>query len=190
MYRDAARASRPGHDPTATSYIRGTMHAARRRNIALILAVLAALSAVALAGESIEGRWRLVEQSYGTGRGDLPDAGSPVLIEFRRTPTGFAGRVWAGDEKTTAADWPTLFTAGGPRPVRLREIESPPTGDRVRARYEVEPSGQEGGVLEIIEEYRLSDDGAALVGTVTVSLSHDGKSTGSYSIRRRFERQR
>jgi hypothetical protein len=166
------------------------MHAERRRKVVLILAVLATLSAVALAGESIEGRWRLVEQSYGKGRGDIPEAGSPVLIEFRRTPTGITGRVWAGDEKTTAADWPMLFTADGPRPVRLREIESPPTGDRVRARYEVEPSGQEGGVLEIIEEYRLSDDGTALLGTVTVSLSHDGKSAGSYSIRRRFERQR
>jgi hypothetical protein len=166
------------------------MHAERRRDVVLILAVLAAISAVALAAESIEGRWRLVEQSYGTGRGDIPDAGSPVLIEFRRTPTGITGRVWPGDEKTTAADWPALFTADGPRPVRLREIESSPTGDRIRARYEVEPSGEEGDVLEIIEEYRLSDDGAALVGTVTVSLSHDGKAAGSYAIRRRFERQR
>ena len=44
------------------------------------------------------------------------------------------------------------------------------------------------GTSEIVEEYRVSEDGKALTGTVTVSRIRGGEPRGSFVLHRRFER--
>lgn len=61
--------------------------------------------------------------------------------------------------------------------------------DRVRVEYDFEPNPDDDLVLEIVEEYRVVDDGRALEGRVRVAFVRAGEPRGSYVLHRRFERQ-
>jgi hypothetical protein len=137
---------------------------------------------------SLEGRWLLVEQTYGSGGSNLIKDEAPLRLEFFREGKRLAARAWFGDGSSGLLPWPSLLTGDGAE-VRVEEIVIAPREDSVRARYRTEPAPGEETALWIVEEYRVDDDGKALTGTVTVSLSRAGEPGGSYVLHRRFERE-
>jgi len=154
-----------------------------------LTALFAIWPAPALFAGSVEGRWVLVEQHYGEGRSNLAPDEQPVKLEFVREGGRLAGRIWAGDTEAEAVPWPTAPAKGDSLPLRVRDYSTGPQFDRVRVEYEVEPNPDDDLVLEIVEEYRVVDDGRALEGTVRVAFVRAGEPRGSYVLHRRFERQ-
>jgi len=137
---------------------------------------------------SLEGRWRLTEQTYGSGLSNLADDEAPLRLEFFREGDALAARVWFGDGSDGVFRWPSLLVGGGAE-VRVEEIVFAPRANEVRVRYRsVSAPGEETG-LEIVEAYRVSDDGRSLTGTVTVSRLREDGPGGSYVLHRRFERE-
>jgi hypothetical protein len=166
------------------------MRFGRRIAAASILAALLAFWPVAvLCADSVEGRWILVEQHYGKGRSDLAPAEQPVKLRFAREGGELVGRIWVGDDESKAVGWPAMAVRGEPVPARVRARSDSSQLDRVRVEYSVEPSPGDGLVLEIVEEYRLVDDGRALEGSVRVAFVRGGEPRGSYVLHRRFERE-
>lgn len=162
----------------------------RRVVAASVLALLAAAwSAPALSAGSLEGRWVLVEQHYGEGRSNLAPDEEPVKLEFLHEGGRLAGRIWTGAAEAEAVPWPAAPGKEGPVPPRVRSFSSSPRLDSVRAEYSVEPAPGNDLVLEIVEEYRVVDEGRALEGSVRVSFVRAGEPRGSYVLHRRFERQ-
>jgi len=163
------------------------------RRIVLACAALALSTAapvVAASGETVAGRWRLVEQTFGRGKAELVGGPPALHLEFSRVAGAVAGKVWTSGREAHAVEWPSLFADHEPAPVRVVERAGSESGDRVLARYEARDPADAQATLEITEDYRLVEDGAALVGTVTVRLRHDGRDAGEYVLRRRFERER
>ncbi|HEV8375639.1 MAG TPA: hypothetical protein VGR38_05320, partial [Candidatus Polarisedimenticolia bacterium] len=64
-----------------------------------------------------------------------------------------------------------------------------PESNLARAVYRIRPVSPEGEVVEVVEEYRMSQEGALLIGTVRVSAIGDAGPGGSYVLHRRFERE-
>ena len=155
--------------------------------LALLLATAPASAAGASSG-SVEGRWILVEQHYGEGRSNLAPDEQPVKLEFVHEGGRLTGRVWAGAAEAEAVPWPAPPVRGESVQPRVRDFSSSPQLDRVRVEYSVEPSPGDGLVLEVVEEYRLIDDGKALEGSVRVAFVRDGEPRGSFVLHRRFER--
>ncbi len=150
------------------------------------VAVLSVAAAGPVAGaDSLEGRWLLETQSYGSGKANQAHVAKPLRMEFYREGETLAGRIWFGGRSADSVPWPSLVQA----PVRSEEVVVSPAEDRVRARYRTESAPGEDVVLEITEEYRVTDGGTALSGTVTVSLLRGGKPGGSYVLQRRFRRE-
>lgn len=149
------------------------------------LLLLAAIP-VLWAGD-LEGRWRLVEQTYGEGSANLASSDKPFHLELRDSGGRLSGKVWS-DDASRALDWPAIDLAAERPPIRILDSSLEPGSDRIRVRYRVRPVPEEDVELEIVERYRLSDGGEALVGTVEVSFHRDGKTSGSYRLERRFER--
>ncbi len=158
------------------------------RRFSGFLALAALVVAAASAGGTIEGRWRLVEQSYGAGRANLADRDTPLRIEFRREGGRLVGRTWIDGANGAVLRWPAL--PGGPT-VEVLEIDLARDEGQVRARYRTESAPGEEGSLEIVESYRVSEDGGTLSGSVSVTLLRgDGwESGGSYTLHRRFVRE-
>jgi len=156
------------------------------RTIMAVAAVLLLGVGVASAGP-LEGRWLLVEQTYGSGSSNLVKDQEPLRLEFFREGERLAARAWFGDGSGGLLPWPSLLTGDGAE-VRVEEVVIAPREDSVLARYRTEPAPGEETALEIVEEYRVGDDGKTLTGTVTVSLSRAGEPGGSYVLYRRFER--
>ncbi len=152
----------------------------------LAVAVLSVAAAGPLEGaDSLEGRWLLEKQSYGSGKANQAHVAKPLRMEFYREGETLAGRIWFGGHHADAVPWPSLLQA----PVRSEEVVVSPAEDRVRARYRTESAPGADVVLEITEEYRVTDGGTVLSGTVTVSLLRGGKPGGSYVLQRRFRRE-
>jgi hypothetical protein len=156
---------------------------------------LAALLLVALSGVSglgaatIEGRWKLVEQSTGAGKANLVSADAPLRLEFRMTGASLAGRIWTAEKSPRPFPWPSFFSERNLLPVDAARVVISPGSDAARAVYRVRTSGNGDLDLEVEEEYRLAEDGRALVGTVRITSLEGGKPSGSYLIHRRFERE-
>jgi len=156
---------------------------------------LAALLLVALSGASIlgagtiEGRWRLVEQTAGEGKANLASADAPLRLEFRMTGASLAGRIWTAEKTPRSFPWPAFVSDRSPRPVDATRIVISPGSDSARAVYRVRTSGEGEPDLEVEEEYRLAEGGRALVGTVRITSLEGGKPAGSYLLHRRFERE-
>ena len=71
-------------------------------------------------GGTIEGRWRLIEQSYGSGRSNLLGSEPPAFLELERRAGGWVGRVRFGSgSDAVTSDWPTL---GDDHEVVVREL--------------------------------------------------------------------
>ena len=154
----------------------------------LIMLLLAASSSSVVHAGTIDGRWRLVEQTYGSDGSDLLRSASSLRLEFTRTASGLRGLAWSSDDKSTGTPWPTLFSGEQSHAVRVREIEVTAAGDGVRATYVVALPEDPDTELEITEVYRVGDDDETMTGTVTVRMVREGKQAGAYTLQRRFER--
>jgi hypothetical protein len=152
-----------------------------------------ALAAAALAlglvhAGSLEGRWRLDEQHYGDGGANLADPESPVYLEFASVGEMLSGSTWAGEDPATAVPWPAFVADDGTRPVDVDERMHDPIRGEVRVRYRVRPSSTDGLVLEIVEHYRVGNDGDSLTGSADVKFVRDGEPRGGFVLHRRFVR--
>jgi hypothetical protein len=152
-----------------------------------VLAVAAAWG-VASAGGPLEGRWLLVEQSYGSAGSDMLEGEPPLRLEFAREGGRLAGRVWIEDGTSERSPWPSALD-GEDAAVRIDDVVVAPDEDGVRARYRIEHASGDVADVEIVEEYRVDDDGDTLSGTVTVTSIRDGERRGSYVLHRRFVRE-
>jgi hypothetical protein len=157
-----------------------------RRNFAP-LAALAALLVAAMPVGTLEGRWKLVEQRRGERTANNASVDHPVRLEFAIAGGKLQGRIWAGDDANASQPWPAMMADHGPVRVEMKELSIDARTQRARASYIVKPSGSGGETLEVVEAYALSDDGRSLTGTVTVK---DSASRGSYTLYRRFEREK
>lgn len=153
---------------------------------AILLLLLPCLAA-APAAAGIEGSWVLVEQHYGDGQGNLADPDAPVRLELRRVDGRLEARIAAGAGPEAAYPWPAFLTDAGPLPVQLLESGESAEGE-LTARYRVRPSAKDDLVLDILERYRLSGDGASLIGTMEVVFTGGTTNRGSFLLHRRFER--
>jgi len=153
-----------------------------------LLVLLLLLVPVTNPGLTLEGSWDLVEQTYGEGSNNLADLDRPVRLELTREGARVRGQIWAGGDRSVRMDWPAFANDAGPLPVKVLEIEGDLIQGRVRAHYRVTPSPTDKLVLEVVEEYELSEDGRALVGSMTVTFTSDGARRGTYVLHRRFVR--
>jgi hypothetical protein len=154
------------------------------------MALMALLCAAAAPSSTLVGRWTLVEQRYGSGSANLAGPEAPVRLEFLVSEGKLVGRVWAGRDRSRVFPWPSLPVQDGPRSIDIREITIDPVMHRARAVYRPAPATPDGDLLEIVEEYKVAEEGAALLGTVTVRRLGAARVSGSYILRRRFERER
>ena len=155
----------------------------------LLLATLFVVSLPAVAGQALEGRWILTEQTYQGGGRNLAPVDEPVRIEFLPGPTGLTGRVWAGPEDRRAVPWPAIVVEDRVLAVTIRSLERTPAGG-VTVAYTTVPAEGDDMVLEVRETYELVEDGAALEGTVEVRFTGGEFHRGGYTLHRRFERER
>ena len=154
------------------------------RSLICVAAVLVASTGVA---GPLEGRWKLVEQTYGEGRSDTLELRKPLRLEFVRQGSELVGWSWLSESSHERGRWPSLLTGEGR--VRIEKIDIPPDEDRVRARYSATTDSDDRVRLDFVEEYDVGDDRKSLTGTVTISLVRDGRPAGSYVVRRRFVRE-
>ena len=166
----------------------------RIRNIFLVLIGVSLLGASGASAadpldprSTIEGRWRLVEQTYGSGQANRADSDAPLHLEFHREAGRLIGRSWfgAGD----AARWPSL-PVGESRALSVERVDVARDEASVLAHYRVEPAPGDDATLEITEEYRVTEGGSVLSGRVTVAVSRGGEPGGSYVLHRKFKRER
>jgi hypothetical protein len=147
------------------------------------------LCLAALPVPTLEGRWKLVEQRYGSSGANLITIETPLRLEFTVSGGRLIGRIWAANDRSKALDWPALQTEHGPHPIEIRQVSIQPSINLARAVYRVPPSSPDGDVLEITEEYRLAEGGSVLLGSVTITALAKEKPAGSYTLQRRFERE-
>ncbi len=163
------------------------MSIAIRRAAVLLLVALFGVSILGAA--TLEGRWRLVEQHVGDGKANLASADTPLRLEFYLSGASLAGRIWTAEKKPRATPWPSFLSDGTLVPIRSAQVVFSVAGDAARASYRV-PSRVRGDPdLEVEEEYRLVEEGRALLGTVRITSLEDGKPAGSYLLHRRFEKE-
>ena len=158
-----------------------------RQKAASIAALGALFSLAAVPVGTLEGRWKLVEQRRGERTANSASTENPVRLEFSILGGKLEGRIWAGDDRSASHPWPAMMTDRGPVRVELKDLSIDPRTQRARASYVVKPSGTGGETLEVVESYALSDDGRSLTGTVRVT---DSTSRGTYTLHRRFEREK
>ena len=144
------------------------------------------LTSMAVAGP-LEGRWKLVEQTYGEGRSGAVDLRKPSRLEFVRQGGGLVGWTWSSESGHEIVRWPSLPTGEGR--VRIEKIDIAPDEDRVRAQYSATTDSDDRVRLDFVEEYSVGDDRKTLTGTVIISLVRDGRPAGSHVVHRRFVRE-
>jgi hypothetical protein len=159
-----------------------------RPNRGAVAALMALLGLAAAPSPTLVGKWKLVEQRYGSGNANLASLDAPVRLEFFASGGRLVGRIWAGEDPTRALQWPALLTEHGAHPLDIRQITIDPGANLARAVYRPRPSSPDGEPLEIVEEYRVAEEGAALLGTVTIRSLGSGGTTASYVLKRRFEK--
>jgi hypothetical protein len=152
-------------------------------------ALIALLCLSALPATTLEGRWKLVEQRYGSGNANLASIEAPLRLEFSVSGGRLVGRIWIAEDRSKALAWPALLTEHGPHPIEIRQVSIQAGSNLARAVYRVQPSSAGGDVLEITEEYRMVEGGSALLGTVTVTAFAKDIAAGSYTLHRKFERE-
>ena len=101
---------------------------------------------------------------------------------------GLTARVWEGESRAAAATWPAFDAGAGLLTLQIEERRIDRLSGTARAEYVVQPDPPDGVVLRIVEEYRVADKGASLIGTTTVFFQRGGEPRGSYVLHRRFER--
>ena len=157
------------------------------RKAALVAALTMLSTLAAMPVGTLEGRWKLVEQRRGERTANTAPSEKPVRLEFANAGGRLHGRIWAGDDTNASQPWPAMMADHGPVRIELKDLSIDGRTQRARASYIVKPSGTGGETLEVVEAYALSEDGRSLAGTVTIT---DSASRGSYTLHRRFEREK
>lgn len=161
---------------------------------ALHLAVLAAVliyaightGAEPLKPDLLEGKWVLVEQSYGKGTSNLAKRAPGLHLQISVALGTPEVTVWSDGE--SPQPWPSMTVDKAATPSEVLERTVDLNGGSLSARYRVTPPTEGGFTLDISETYSLSAGGDALNGTYTVKLSRDGEPRGSFMLHRRFVR--
>jgi hypothetical protein len=157
-------------------------------NLCRGFAAVVVLAAVLPAQGGADGRWRLVEQTYQRGGSNLAPLDAPVRLEIVLGPEGPRGRVWSGDDPSRALPWPAFVAGESVRPVTV--LERSASDGAFAVRYRVEPAEGDDLVLEVVERYAASADGATLEGTVEIRFTGGATNRGGYTLHRRFARER
>jgi hypothetical protein len=167
-----------------------SMKNSRTRPLArVVLAALLALPLLAAQpSTTLEGKWRLVEQRFGSGKTNFASLEAPVRLEFYVSGAGLAARLWAAKDSSQGQSWPAML-GEHPRRLDFRQVTIQPAGNLARAVYRIPPASPEGDVVEVTEEYRVVEGGGVLAGTVTVGVIGKEGPQGSYVLQRRFERE-
>ena len=161
----------------------------RPQTLTAAFAVVFLTSAVVMAG-TLEGRWQLVEETYGTGGLNLRRDKPPQTIEFVREGGRLTAHTLIGSGSQPRRLWPAFVIGDAPARISVSEMLIAPAEDGVRARYTVS-AFREGDDMEldVVEDYRLQGDGQTLAGTVRVRFVRGSESRGSFVLHRTFERQ-
>jgi hypothetical protein len=162
----------------------------RARWTVFLLSGLLLAAASAGTGAGLEGRWRLVEQTYEGGSANLATPEAPVRLEFTRDGGRLSGRIWAGGDDSQADKWPAFRADAGPVAVRENARTEDEGAGMIEVRYTVQPSDADDLVLAVVERYVLGADGQSLAGTMTVTFTGGETPRGGFTLHRRFERER
>ena len=154
-----------------------------------ILALTAFFLLAALPVPTLEGRWKLVEQRHGSTQAAPVAIDPPVRLEFFVAEGKLSARIWPAQSSPQPMEWPAFVSEHAAHRVEIRQVAIRPGDNVARALYRVKAASPGGDEVEILEEYRLAESGAALVGTVTVkAIGKDGPA-GAYVLQRRFVRE-
>lgn len=152
-------------------------------------AILVALAFPTARAGPLEGRWVLVEETYGSGGLNLVRDKPPQTIRFVREGAALTGRMRLGPDEPENA-WPVFFLEqDGDAASAVEELSFSPAEDHVLARYRTPFVREDKARLDIVEDYRVSEDGKSLVGTVKVTFLHAGEKRGGFVLHRKFEKQ-
>jgi hypothetical protein len=155
---------------------------------ATLVAIVTLSFSTARAGP-LEGRWVLVEETYGSGGLNLVREKPPQTIRFVREGVALAGRTRLAPDEPERS-WPVFFLEQAEAAAAaLEELSFSPSEDHVVARYRTPFVREDKVRLDIVEDYRVSEDGESMVGTVKVTFLHAGETRGGFVLHRRFERQ-
>ena len=154
-----------------------------------IVALAALLLLAAYPSPSLEGRWKLVEQRYGSGQAGRVIIDPPVRLEFFVSGGKLAARIWPALSSSHPMEWPAYLSEHAAHRVEVRQVLIHPGENIARAVYRVKPASSDGDEVEIREEYRLAEEGGALVGTVRVTAIGKEGTAGTYVLQRRFVRE-
>ena len=156
----------------------------RRITILLVLILLLGSGLPA----SLEGDWLLVEQHYGHGARNILGDELPTRLSIRLGSGAPAVTIHAGDHE--GLPWPAWIGPDGPVAVELQDRTVDPSSGTVTAGFTLDSPSDPGFVFHVREEYRLTAEGDALTGTMTVSFEREGEPRGSFVLTSRFERVR
>jgi hypothetical protein len=151
----------------------------RITRLAFVVALAAFVVAFPAAAGTLEGRWVLVEETYGAGGLDLSRHKPEQTIEFVRERGALVAKARMGEDARIQT-WPPATGDA--------QLSYSPQEGQVRVRYRT-PENDDRFCLEIVEEYRASADGNELSGTMKVTFLREGEERGSFVLHRRFERR-
>jgi len=154
-----------------------------------ILILTALLALAALPAPTLEGRWKLIEQRYGSGQSHLIAIDPPLRLEFFVAGGKLTARVWPALDRPQPLAWPAFLSEHAAHPIEIKQVAIRPGDNLARALYRLKPAAPESDEIEILEEYRLAEEGGVLVGTVTVTAHGKTGPAGSYVLQRRFVRE-
>ena len=171
------------------------MHRITRRPMALLFAILTFGAGTpwilaAPGAETIEGRWRLIEQSYAGGDSELVRDDTDLTLEFQRAGDAWNGSVWGAAGERSRRAWPALIAGGVDRAVQDAEVTGAFDARSIEARYRVSPSDGDDLLLEVVERYALDPRDGRLRGTVKIRFVTPEGERGGYTLRRTWERKR
>lgn len=156
-----------------------------RRTLGLAVVVCLGIVGTAFAAGTVDGRWRLVEQRYGEGSGNLGGLDREIRLVVGGAPDGSGIGLLAGE----AFPWPSWVVDTGPARVEILERRLDRALGSLSARYLVDAVAGDPLVLEVEERYTLDAAGDALQGEVRVRFRYDGENRGGFTVHRRFERE-
>jgi hypothetical protein len=156
-----------------------------RRPLGLALVVSLGIVGAVLAAGPVDGRWRLVEQRYGEGAGNLGELDREIRLIVGGAPDGSGIGLLAGE----AYPWPSWVADAGPARLEILERRLDRALGSLSVRYLVDAVAGDPLVLEVEERYVLDAAGNALEGEVRVRFRYDGEDRGGFTVHRRFERE-
>ena len=127
---------------------------------------------------TLEGRWRLVEQSYGEGQANLVRTADPLILEFGGRGPQLEARLHLEGPEARSAPWPAFAAGERLDPVEVRQLELARDGDLAVFRVSDAGSGVPPGIAErIMEPFVSGREGGTGLGlsvTRAIAQAHGG----------------